>query len=84
MDERLKDIVNNFEQLPIGVDDPFKFHCTMCGKCCYHREDILLNPKDIYNISKELGLTVNSKASGQASLKNQKQEEKKGDNYGRI
>lgn len=57
MDERLKDIVNNFEQLLIGVDDPFKFHCTMCGKCCYHREDILLNPKDIYNISKELGLT---------------------------
>lgn len=29
-------------------------------------------------------VTVNSKASGQASLKNQKQEEKKGDNYGRI
>lgn len=57
MDERLKDIVDNFEQLLIGVDDPFKFRCTMCGKCCYHREDILLNPKDIYNISKELGLT---------------------------
>ena len=57
MDERLKDIVDNFEQLLIGVDDPFKFHCTMCGKCCYHREDILLNPKDIYNISRELGLT---------------------------
>lgn len=29
-------------------------------------------------------VTVNSKASGQASLKNQKQEEKKGDNYGRY
>lgn len=57
MDERLKDIADNLEKLLIGVDDPFKFHCTMCGKCCYHREDILLNPKDIYNISKELGLT---------------------------
>lgn len=57
MDERLKEIVDNFEKLQIGVDAPFKFHCTMCGKCCYHREDILLNPKDIYNISKELGMT---------------------------
>lgn len=57
MDERLKDIADNLEKLLIGVDDPFKFHCTMCGKCCYHREDILLNPKDIYNISRELGLT---------------------------
>lgn len=57
MDERLKDIVDNFDKLQIGVDDPFKFHCTMCGKCCFHREDILINPKDIYNISKELGMT---------------------------
>lgn len=57
MDERLKDIVDNFDKLQIGVDDPFKFHCTMCGKCCYHREDILINPKDVYNISKELGMT---------------------------
>lgn len=57
MDERLKDIMDNFEKLKIGVDEPFKFHCTMCGKCCSHREDILLNPKDVYNISKELGLS---------------------------
>lgn len=57
MDERLKDIMENFENLQIGVDDSFKFHCTMCSSCCYHREDVLLNPKDVYNISKELGLT---------------------------
>lgn len=57
MDERLKDIMDNFEKLKIGVDEPFKFHCTMCGKCCSHREDILLNTKDVYNISKELGLS---------------------------
>ncbi len=56
MDERLKEIVDNLESMKIGLDEPFKFRCTMCGKCCIHREDILLSPKDIYNISKELGI----------------------------
>lgn len=58
MDERLKEIADNLDKLQIGVDEPFRFHCTMCGKCCFHREDILLNPQDAYNISRELGLTV--------------------------
>lgn len=57
MDKRLQEIFDNFERMKIGVDDSFKFHCTQCGKCCIHREDILLNPKDVYNISKELGMT---------------------------
>lgn len=56
MDNRLKEIVDNFDQMKIGLDEPFKFHCTMCGKCCIDREDILLTPRDIYNMSKELGL----------------------------
>lgn len=56
MDERLKEIVNNLDTMKIGLDETFKFHCTMCGKCCIHREDILLSPWDIYNMSKELGL----------------------------
>ena len=29
----------------------------MCGKCCINREDILLNPKDMYNIAKKLNTT---------------------------
>lgn len=57
MDARLKEIVDNFEKMKIGVDEPFKFHCTMCGKCCINREDILLTPKDIYNMARELGTT---------------------------
>lgn len=56
MDKRLKDIVENLESMKIGLDDPFKFHCTECGKCCINREDILLTPRDIYNMSKELGI----------------------------
>ncbi len=57
MDERLKNIMDNLDAKRIGLDEPFKFHCTCCGKCCIHREDILLNPKDIYNMSKELGIS---------------------------
>ena len=56
MDERLQYIAEHLDAMTIGVDEPFKFHCTMCGKCCIHREDILLSPKDIYNMSKELGI----------------------------
>ncbi len=56
MDERLKDIVDNLESMIIGLDEAFKFHCDMCGKCCIHRKDILLSPKDIYNMAKELGI----------------------------
>lgn len=58
MDERLKNIVDNFEAMKIGVDEQFPFHCTMCGKCCINRDDILLTPKDIYNMAKELKITT--------------------------
>lgn len=57
MDNRLKEIVENFDQMKIGIDEPFQFHCTMCGKCCINRDDILLNPRDIYNMAKELNQT---------------------------
>ena len=53
-DKRLKEIVENLDDMKIGLDDSFKFHCTMCGRCCVNREDILLTPKDIYNIAREL------------------------------
>lgn len=58
MDGRLKEIVENFDNMKIGLDETFKFHCTMCGKCCINREDILLSPKDIYNMSKEMGIAT--------------------------
>lgn len=57
MDNRLKEIVDNFDSLKIGVDEPFRFHCTMCGKCCINREDILLTPRDIYCMAKELQIS---------------------------
>lgn len=54
MDNRLQYIVENLDTMTIGVDEPFRFHCDMCGKCCIDREDILLNARDIYNMAKEL------------------------------
>lgn len=54
MDDRLKYIADNLDSMLIGADEPFKFHCDMCGKCCINREDILLNAKDVYNMAKEL------------------------------
>lgn len=40
----------------LGADSIFKFQCDMCGKCCIHREDLLLSPRDIFNMSKALKL----------------------------
>ncbi len=56
MDQRLKEILDNFEKMQIGLDDTFRFRCTMCGKCCRNREDILLNPFDLYRLAKGLGI----------------------------
>ena len=57
MNERMKNIIEGFEKNQISPDEPFKFHCTMCGKCCINREDILLTPRDMYNLAKELNMT---------------------------
>ena len=58
MDQRMKDIMNHFGDMKIGLDEPFQFGCTMCGECCVNREDILLSPRDIYQMSKELGMSA--------------------------
>lgn len=57
MDQRLQEIMEHYDEMLIGVDDTFQFGCDQCGKCCINREDILLNPKDIFNIARELSLT---------------------------
>ncbi len=54
MDNRLKSIMDNYDSMVVGLDDTFRFHCKMCGKCCTHREDIMLNPQDVYRIAKAL------------------------------
>ena len=58
MDKRLQEIIDNFDKMKIGIDDTFRLHCTQCGKCCINREDILLNPKDLFNLAKGLNISV--------------------------
>lgn len=53
----LENIAQNLESMTIGLDDTFRFHCTACGKCCINREDILLNPRDLFRIAKYLNKT---------------------------
>ena len=52
----IQDIAEHLDEMKIGLDDTFRFHCTCCGKCCVDREDILLPPRDVYRIAKELKL----------------------------
>ena len=42
MDQRLQHIVEHYDEMCIGTDEHFRFHCKQCGKCCINREDILL------------------------------------------
>lgn len=57
MDENIKKVMDGLARAEIGLDDEFKFRCTQCGNCCRNREDILLNPRDVYNMAKELKIT---------------------------
>ena len=53
----IKELKEQLGYEEIGLDDTFTFHCTQCGKCCIHREDILLSPKDLFNIAKKFEIT---------------------------
>lgn len=49
--------IEEYKKLRIGVDAPFRFHCTQCGKCYINREDILLSARDLYRIAQKMNLT---------------------------
>lgn len=68
MDKRMQDIYENFEKNSLGLDDTFQFRCRSCGKCCKHREDILLTVRDLYNIAKYLGRTISDIADRYCEL----------------
>ena len=55
-DPRLVEIAENLDKMKIGVDETFEFGCRACGKCCRNRTDIIVSPRDIYNIAKELDM----------------------------
>ena len=41
-EERAERLLKSIQEQKIGLDESFQFNCTMCGKCCIDREDILL------------------------------------------
>lgn len=41
----------------VKLDDTFNFKCQQCGKCCMNRTDIIINPFDVYNGARYLGIT---------------------------
>ena len=45
----------------VDLDDEIEFDCIRCGECCTGRDNegdqIMLSPLDVYNGSKELGIT---------------------------
>ena len=46
-------------ELPVlGRKDTFEFACVQCGECCRNRQDILLNPFDIFRLCKGKQMTV--------------------------
>lgn len=57
MDKRLQEIAENMEKWAIGPDEPFKFKCRACGKCCKNREDIMFTSRDLFNIARHLSKT---------------------------
>ena len=44
----------------LELDDTFEFKCDQCGKCCQHREDLLLTPVDMIRIAKRLDMTMSA------------------------
>lgn len=55
--EQLKKATGANEIQPIGIDDTFGFKCQQCGQCCMNRDDIILNPFDVFNGARYLGIT---------------------------
>lgn len=63
-DEELRESVNRIQNRNdldikfVEKTDTFSFKCTRCGKCCMgYREDIILNPFDIYRMAKATNKT---------------------------
>ena len=55
-----EEMFQNIESFTVGLDDTFSFHCTQCGKCCIHRTDIILSPRDIFKMAKALTFSGNT------------------------
>ena len=53
----IKETIGDRSAQIIDIHDTFKFKCQQCGQCCMNRHDIIVNPFDVYNGAKYLGIT---------------------------
>lgn len=54
LEKAIKESCHDESAHVIGIDDTFNFKCKQCGRCCMHRNDIILNPFDVYQGAKYL------------------------------
>ena len=50
--------IEHLEEHLLDLDSEFRFKCRRCGKCCIHQDTIIFNVRDIYNIAKKKGMTM--------------------------
>jgi len=54
--QAFKSMTGNDDVEFIGKDDYFDFQCQRCGQCCMNRDDIIINPFDVFNGARYLGI----------------------------
>ena len=42
---------SHFTKEPVDLQDNYPFECQKCGKCCKHRNDVLLNGRDVWALA---------------------------------
>lgn len=50
--------IEHMEEYLLDLDSEFRFKCRRCGKCCIHQETIIFNARDIFNIARKKGMTM--------------------------
>ena len=50
--------IEHLDNYLLDLDSEFRFKCRRCGKCCIHQETIIFNARDIFNIAKKKGMTM--------------------------
>lgn len=54
MDKRMGFDIAYMNTHKLGLDDTIQFRCKACGKCCKHRDDVILTPYDLFRIARFL------------------------------
>lgn len=50
--------IDQLGQHLLDLDAEFRFKCRRCGNCCINQDMIIFNVRDIYNIARKKGMTM--------------------------